>query len=521
MKLLLALALALPWSAWAPDVLAKGDGFEAFDAASLNAFDFDGDGRKEIVSFNDNGRLYVLGSSSGRVLAEIATTHPPGWAARDINPVAIGDLYGDGTPCMVVPNGAAFVAAWCYEGKSLLGKLRFEKRWEVRADLSDGKQAGLDGNAFLADVDGKPGLEVFLESDGHAGQFSYSHDGKLRWSHAWFDGNAGAQVADLDGNGKKEAVFATDAGVVAVFDADKGTPRWQFDARKAGVDPGSIPVAPTLVDLDGDGRMELVFGARHAVDDGPGWQERSHAVFFALRHDGRVLWRASADWMNPLTYTRPAPVDVNGDGALDVIAMDWNTVGHHPGNWETTSRAPNLFALDGRDGKTLWRTPVPGYWNNKDVVVADLRGDGGLEVAAVMEKGGKEGVGVFDARTGREVAWHEVAEAPWEIMRGPVADDLDGDGDVDLVLPLARKVSDESPRGLDVGHREGRLVTLDTRSDGVIAWTGTSLHTDAPMPQDATSWLTGWRGAVTATLIAVAIAGAFLLAVRLRRRPIR
>ena len=217
---LLVLAAALPWLAWSPNMLVEGDAYEAFDAASLNAFDFDGDGRKELVSFNDNGVLYVFDSGTGRALAEVRTTHPEGWAARDINPVAIGDLYGDGTPCMVVPNAAGYVSAWCYQGKGFFGKLRFEKRWELRADLSGGQQAGLDGNAFLADVDGRPGLEVFVESDGHAGQFSFTHDGKPRWSHSWWDGNAGAQVADLDGDGRKEAVFASDAGVVAVYDAD-------------------------------------------------------------------------------------------------------------------------------------------------------------------------------------------------------------------------------------------------------------------------------------------------------------
>ncbi|HWH08764.1 MAG TPA: hypothetical protein VNX21_06155, partial [Candidatus Thermoplasmatota archaeon] len=103
-----------------------------------------------------------------------------------------------------------------------------------------------------------------------------------------------------------------------------------------------------------------------------------------------------------------------------------------------------------------------------------------------------------------------------EVMRGPVADDLDGDGDVDLVLPLARKVGDVSERGLDVGEREGRLVRLDTRSEGAIAWSGTSLHTDAPMAQPRGSWLSGWRGAVTASLVALAVAGALLAAGRWR-----
>lgn len=516
MKVLLAaLAFAWPFGGWHVAETIDGKRFEAFDAASLNLHDFDRDGKQEIVAMNDNGHVYVISATSGRVLADVPTTHPDGWAARDINPVAIGDLYGDGTSCMVIPNSAAYVAAWCYGGKGLFGlSLTFEKRWEVRADAAafqedflaehpwlKGQQPGIDGNAFLSDVDGDGTLEVFTQTDGYPGQFSFSHDGKLRWLRAEHDGNAGAQVADLDGNGRKEVVFATDAGFVAVFDADHGTPRWSFDAKANGADPGSIPVPPTLADLDGDGRLEIVFGARHAVEDGPGWEERSHARFFALSSEGRLLWRASHEWMNPLTYTRPVPFDVDGDGVLDVIALDWNTVGHKPGNWETTARPPNLFALSGRDGKALWHKPISVYWSNKDIVLLD-----DARIIVNMEKDGKDGLGVFDARDGKELAWHAVADPPWEVMRGPVAGDVDGDGDVDIIVPIAHRTG-ESARGLDVGQRAGALKVIDTRDRTGVIEDGTSLHTDAASdPLFDVTWITGWRGAVTAGVVGVAIA---------------
>lgn len=449
--------------------------FEAFDAASLNLFDFDGDGWPEIVSSNDNNRVYVIDMRKGKLRAEIETTHPDGWAARQINPVSIGDLYGDGVPCLVIPNSASYLSAWCYDGKTLTGRFDFERRWEIYVDaaefemdfakthpwITEDMRPGLDGNAFLADVDGKPGLEIFVETDGYPGQFSFTHEGKYRWSHSWHDGNAGAVVADIDGDGKKEALFASDAGVISVFDADKGTPRWSFDARKHGASPGSITTAPLVADLDGDGKMEIVFASRHIPN----------GVWFALRHDGSVLWKRSESWMNPLAYNHPAAVDVDGDGKLDVVALDWNTVGHKPGNWEPTKQGPNLFALRGADGSVLWRASVPAYWSNKDFVIA------GQRILVNAEASGHDGLAAYDLRTGSPRGSFALAEG-WEVMRGPVAAKTP-DG-LALVVPLAKKNPASNYRELDVGHRMGALAVVDARGEGDLRFSANFLHTDAP-----------------------------------------
>ena len=476
--------------------------FEAFDTASLNLYDFNGDGQLEIVSNNDNNHAYVIDSRTGRVLAELETYHynNPRWPVRELNPIAIGELYGDGRPCMVIPNSAAFMSAWCYDaGASTAESFQFEKMWEIKVDaakyepgfqeshpwlyhpngtLREQYSLGLDGNAYLADVDGDRRMEIFVETDGYPGQLAFNADGEYLWSKSFWDGNAGAKVADIDGDGVKEAVFASDAGVIASYNARNGAIEWVFESSKRGAWPGSVPVPPLVADLHGDGKHEVVFGTRNVVPDqsDPNWINESHARYFALDHKGRILWNASYDWMNPLQYNHPAAADVNEDGVLDVVVLDWNTVGHKPGNWNTTNRRSNLFALDGRDGSVLWHVGVPVYWSNKDFVIADVTGDGKMEIVTVSSKEGQEGLAVHALKDGKEMGFWPVDWAP---SRGPVAGDLYGDGKLYLVVPVMRKIYDQpNYRSLDVGYREGALRVIATGAAWDVEFSANILHND-------------------------------------------
>jgi len=458
--------------------------FEAFDTASLNLYDFNGDGRLEIISNNDNNRVYVIDSGTGKVLAELQTYHYNNskWPARELNPVAIGDLYGDGVPCMVVPNSASFLTAFCYDAAgSSSTRFNFVEKWRVKVDAAlyekDFKEthpylyhpngtakhtAGMDGHAYLADVDGDGKLEIFVETDSWPGQFSFTHDGKYRWSRSFSDGNAGAIVRDIDKDGVKDAVFFGDGGLVTAYNAKTGSIKWNFDTRKHGATPGSIPVPGLVVDLHGDGRYETVFGARQAVQtNDPNWINQSHAQYYALDHRGQILWHVSYDWMNPLQYNHPAAIDVNGDGVLDVVFLDWNTIGHKPGNWNTTNRKSNLFVLNGKDGSVIWHKGITIYWSNKDFVIMDVDGDGSQEIVAPTAKNGKEGLGIYDLKTGADKGFFAAGDG-WSMTRGPVAGDLDGDGDVELIVPFNRRAEGTNYRSIDVGYREGKLVIIET-----------------------------------------------------------
>lgn len=476
--------------------------FEAFDTASLNLYDFNGDGQLEIVSNNDNNVAYVIDSRSGKVLSEITTFHYNNskWPIRELNPISVGDLYGDGVPCMVIPNSAAHMSAWCYDATaSTPTAFKFDKKWEIKVDaalhepgfkeshpwlydangtLKKDFSLGLDGNAYLADVDGDGKKEIFIETDGYPGQMAFNADGTYRWSKSFWDGNGGAKVLDVDKDGVKEAVFVSDGGVVSSYNAKTGGIEWVFEAGKNGAWPGSIPVPALVADLHGDGRHETVFGVRNITRDhatNPNWINESHARYYALDHKGQILWTVSYDWMNPLQYNHPAAVDVNADGVLDVVVLDWNTVGHKPGDWDVTNRSSNLFALDGREGNVLWRRSVEVWWSNKDFVVADVDGDGKHDIIAPTARMGSDGLGVYDLKTGQRKGWFPL---DWQASRGPVAGDLYGDGKLYIVVPVAKKMDQPNYRSLDVGYRQGQLRIIETGAAWDVLFSANFLLSD-------------------------------------------
>ncbi|MFO1533455.1 MAG: hypothetical protein ABR562_07145 [Thermoplasmatota archaeon] len=345
------------------------------------------------------------------------------------------------------------------------------------------EELGADGNPFIAHLDGEPGGVVLSQSDGLPGHFAFDGDGTLRWWTAFWDGNAGPWAGRLRPNEPVRAVFATDGGQVVAYDVASGAIQWTFDVAAYGVVPGSISVAPNVFDLRGDGRMSVFVGARQAVNDtgvgeDPGtWMHRQHAKYFLLSSGGQELWSASLDLGNPMAYMHPAAVDLNGDGVKDLVVLDWNTIGHHPGNWEKLGPA-NLFALDGATGETLWVTAVDSSWSNQGIAIADFLGDGKGQILVEEQVGLTDGLSLYSLQ-GEFLRWVPVQADGWRITRGPVLADTDGDGKVEVILPVAREAhscvagdsgcaSDLTQHCLhtDVGCRQGALLVYDTDAPG-------------------------------------------------------
>ena len=435
-----------------------------FDVAP-KAYDIDGDGTDELVAQANDTKVYVF-ALTGHVLAVLPTTYPPAWhVERVLNEVEVGVLRPGEPPSLVVTDHAAYVAAWRYD-PAASGKdhFAFERQFDRRMDECF-KSPGMDAKATLGDVDGDGTLEVAVQTE-EAGFYVLRADGSTLWSKCWGGGNSAPVIADLDGDGRPEVVVGSDGGFLSVLAGATGAPLWTFDATKSGITPGSITVSPTVADLDGAPPLEVLFTARDAPAGGSDSYANDHVAIFAVHADpvtyqATLLWMRQPAWANPLSDTQLVVTDADGDGRADVFGMDWNTIGHYPGDWERLGPA-HLFRLDAK-GNDVWVRPMDTWWSNQDIALADLDGNGALSVLANGPAGPYDGMWRLSAATGAAEGFLPLDG--WKVTRGPQLADLRHDGSMQLLFPV---------EPTDGAVARGAIVVFDLAVPYNSPWAGAS-----------------------------------------------
>jgi uncharacterized protein (DUF2141 family) len=124
--------------------------------------------------------------------------------------------------------------------------------------------------------------------------------------------NAVPTVGDLDGDGDLDLVVGESSGAINLY-RNVGTrtaPAFELVSDTfLGIDVGRRS-APTLVDLDGDGRLDLLIGS----EDGElqFWRRVGGMEELHFERDTDFLVTSDA-------YAAPAVGDLDGDGDLDLI----------------------------------------------------------------------------------------------------------------------------------------------------------------------------------------------------------
>ncbi len=318
--------------------------------------------------------------------------------------------------------------------------------WQVHVPCT-----GMDGSVFLfdgggnelwrmrqddiisiaptaADVAASPGPEALVLTNtgkifclaGGTGNVLWQYDlpGSVNW------GGSAIAAADLDGDGRAEAVAADSRGTLVCLDG-KGAAKWVWES------PATLNAPPAIADLNGDGAPEVLAG-------GP------DAPVYCLSGKGELLWQTETAGGQG---TGPVVADLNADGAPEIlVGID-----------------KDLACLDST-GRERWRVAMDQPVDN-GIAVADADGDGVPEVYAADTAGL-----LVSVTPAGEVRWR--ADVEERARRSPALADVDGDGTVEiLVAGYSAAVHVFEPGGalqerIDLGGMCNATATVADLGDG-------------------------------------------------------
>ncbi len=321
--------------------------------------------------------------------------------------VSFGDIDGDGEGEVVAGIGGPLgghIQAFKKDGSSVTGFPVNVGKYPMSPTLSD-----LDDNGTMEIILGtRTGQAYVYKGDGTV----YPGWPKVMDRYV----GASASAGDVNADGVMDVVMES-RNLLYVWNKDgQILPGFPFSILDSLVGSNSYS-APVLVDLTGDGKLEIVFCSHSDVTNAGG-------IIYAVKHDGTNLPgfpKTVPNWI----YGAPIVADIDGDSQLEIIIGEYGS---------SPTPAFSVFAYN-LDGSLATNFPMgPYHGSANQITVADIDNDNQFEI--IFDENLTEGgLGRYRALNmdGTDVSGLLFFLMQNTSFQQPLLGDLNNDGILDLV----------------------------------------------------------------------------------------